>query len=332
KVISLPRGSTPIDFAYAVHSDVGNRCRGAKVDGHIVPLATSLQNGQRVEILTVKEGGPSINWLHDGLVKSSKAISHIRRYIRNQNLEEFLAAGTEIFERELAKFPSSVRPLLSEIVAKLGYDNDKNICIDLGRGDLSPTAVRDAINKLIAKANEPTQTADLTSELASGSLDFVPITTTKYVAKQAVGVLVDGVSGIVTYIAKCCKPLPGDDIIGFISQGHGVAVHRRSCSGIKRQAKLAPNKIVDVEWGSDVKQAFFNADIEVVANDRSGLLRDLTDLFAREKLSIAGLRTVCKHNRAFMVFTLQVSGGEFNFPWLISKLFAVSGVIEVARK
>ena len=328
KVISLPSGSTPIDFAYHVHSDIGHKCRGAKVDGQIVPLSTPLLNGQRVEVLTVKEGGPSINWLHDGLVKSSKAIGHIRRYIRNQNLEEFFAAGSEIFERELSKFPANIRPAMKDIVSKLSYENDKNICVDLGRGNLSPGEVREAIQFLINKATPPTNPD---SKATIGNIEYTAPLRNNSVNKLS-GILVDGISGIVTHIAKCCKPLPGDTIAGFVTQGKGVAIHRSTCSELKRQAKFSPNKVVAVSWGNTAADALFNADIEIIANDRSGLLRDLTDLFAMEKISIAGLRTICKNNRAQMVFTLQINGGEFNFAWLISKIFNINGVMEVVRK
>jgi GTP pyrophosphokinase len=327
RVVSLPRGSTPIDFAYAVHSDVGNKCRGAKVDGSIMPLSTPLQNGQRVEILTVKVGGPSINWLHEGWVKSSKAISHIRRHIRNQNNEEFLESGSEIFDREVSKFPSNIRPTIAGIVSKLGYENEKVLCVDLGRGDLAPQAVRQAINKLMTKVipEKELEVSDLNFSMVN------PLVEVKG-SKQFAGILVDGVSGIVTHIAKCCKPVPGDGIIGFVTQGNGVAIHRSSCKGLKRQAKMVPNKVVNVTWGDSVKTSIFNADVEVIANDRSGLLRDLTDLFSIEKLHIGGLRTVCRNNKAFMVFTLQIKGAEFNFAWLINKIFVVQGVLEVSRK
>lgn len=325
KVISLPKGSTPIDFAFAVHSDVGNKCRGAKIDGHIVPLSTTLKNGQRIEILTVKEGGPSINWLHEGWVKSSKAIGAIRRYIRNLNNEEFLESGQEIFDREVSKIHANIRPTTAEIVSKLNYENEKVLCIDLGKGDLTPQAIRDAITKLMTKVEHE-------KEPEVGDIDFTVKTSMPKNQKQFAGILVDGVSGIVTHIAKCCKPIPGDQIIGFVTQGNGVAIHRRSCNGIKRQAKLMPNKVVNVDWGSDIKTAVFNADIEIIANDRSGLLRDLTDLFAVERLHINGLRTVCRNNRSFMVFTLQVTGSDFNFEWIINKIFRIQGVIEASRK
>ncbi len=326
KVIPLPSASTPIDFAYAIHSDIGHKCRGAKVDGQIVPLATPLKNGQRVEILTVREGGPSINWIHEGMVKSSKAISHIRRYIRNQNNEEFLNVGAEILQREMFKFTPSVRPNIESIVADLGYSSEKNLCVDLGRGDILPVTLRETISKLISEASgvkeKPLEEANFADK----------IITNQNSKGLSSGILVDGVSGIVTYIAKCCKPIPGDPIIGFITQGNGVAIHRSTCPEVKRQVKRYPQKIVNVNWGNDINRVVFNADIEVVANDRSGLLRDLTDLFAIEKINISGLRTVCKANRAYMIFTMQITGADFNFSWIIGKLSAIQGVVEVSRK
>lgn len=328
KVISLPSGSTPVDFAYAVHSAIGHKCRGARIDGQIVPLSTTLKNGQRVEILTVKTGGPSINWIHDGLVKSPKAISHIRRYIREQNYEEFHATGSEMFERELSKFPSNIRPPLQAIISAVGYTDEKNICVDLGRGDLSPVTIREAINKLIKKEQKSKQN-DI--ELSKAAGEFKPHQTANR-SKNLSGIMVDGVSGIVTHVARCCKPLPGDTIIGFITQGNGVAIHRNNCIGLKRQAKIFPQKVVPVSWGDDIEKAVFNVDIEIIANDRSGLLRDLTELFAREKLNIDSLRTSSKNNRAIMIFTIQINGGNFDFTPLINRIFAVKGVLEVTRK
>jgi GTP pyrophosphokinase len=329
KVITLPNGGTPIDFAYGVHSAIGHRCRGAKVDGQIVPLSTPLKNGQRVEILTIKNGGPSINWLHEGWVKSSKAIGHIRRYIRDLNNEDFLETGKEVYERELAKFPSLIRPKVDDIVSKMNHTNEKELQISIGKGDVMPATLRDVIEKLIHAAT-PQPKEDLTaSELEKRLQERKD--KPKSQAKSG-SVLVDGVSGIVSNFAKCCKPIPGDQVVGFITQGNGIAVHRVGCQDFNRQAKLHPHKVVSVEWASVAKNSTFSADLEIIANDRHGLLRDLTDLFASEKLHIVGLRTVCRNNKAIMTFTIQVGGNEFNFTWLIAKTFNVNGVIEVLRK
>lgn len=329
KVITLPTGSTPIDFAYAVHSAIGHRCRGAKVDGQIVPLSTALQNGQRVEVLTVKEGGPSINWLHEGWAKSSKAISHIRRYIRDLNNEDFHDSGKEIYERELAKFPAAIRPRAEEIVSKLSHTNEKDLQISIGKGEVSPLALKEAIEKLIA-AVAPQQKEELTSAELEKRLAEKRDKIVKPHAKGTI--LVDGVSGIVTHFAQCCKPIPGDQIVGFITQGKGVAIHRLGCHDFNRQANLYPQKVVHVSWADNARNSTFSADLEIIANDRHGLLRDLTDLFAIEKLHIIGLRTVCRNNKAIMTFTIQVSGQEFNFTSLIGKVFNINGVQEVTRK
>ncbi|MDD3267490.1 MAG: bifunctional (p)ppGpp synthetase/guanosine-3',5'-bis(diphosphate) 3'-pyrophosphohydrolase [Burkholderiales bacterium] len=332
KVITLPSGATPIDFAYAVHSSVGDRCRGAKVDGHIVPLSTALQNGQRIEVITIKEGGPSINWLHEGWVKSSKAIGHIRRYIRNQHNEDFFESGREVFERELSKVPASIRPKPEDIVQKLNHTNERDLQISIGKGDLLPIDLRAAMDALIQEAT-PQPREELTAAEFEKKLQEKQEKAQNNKNKvKPDSILVDGVSGIVTHMAKCCKPIPGDNIVGFITQGNGVAVHRIGCNEFNNQAKNHPHKMVKVEWGAAAKTSTFNADVEIVANDRHGLLRDLTDLFAMEKLNIFGLRTVCRNNKAIMTFTVNVSGNEFNFNNLFSKLFNIEGVTDVDRK
>lgn len=329
RIVTLPTGSTPIDFAYAVHSAIGHRCRGAKVDGQIVPLSTPLKNGQRVEILTIKSGKPIINWLYEGWVKSSKAIGHIRRYIRDLNNEDFYEAGKEIFERELSKFPPSLRPRQDDVITQLNFTNEKELYIALGKGDMLPSILREAIEKLNApvySVRAELTSLDLEKRLQERK-ERIPKPSTK-----TNSVLVDGVSGIVTNFAKCCKAIPGDDIMGFITKGNGVAVHRINCPDFKRQSKLHPHKIIPVEWAGAAKSGLYNTDVEVVANDRHGLLRDLTDLFAMEKIYIVGLRTVCRNNKAILTFTIQVSGSDFNFTWLISKLFNVNGVTAVVRR
>lgn len=323
KVVSLPQGATPIDFAYAVHSSIGNACRGAKIDGQIVPLATSLKNGQRVEILTVKDGAPSINWLHDGWVKSTKAISCIRRFIRNQNNEEFYNIGHEVFERELSKFVTSIRPPVNLIVSKLNYENERSLCIDLGKGDLSNNELRLVIQKLIdnIQVTEKPQVKDTKQTI-------IPTKETK----KLKGVLVEGVAGLVTNIANCCKPLPNDQVIGFVTQGKGVAIHRNNCLELKRRAKKSPNKVVTVSWGANELKGEFYADVEIIAQDKPHLLKDLTELFANEKIGIAGIHSINKHNRVNILFTLKISNYSFNFDTILNKIGHIDGVVEVYRK
>lgn len=329
KVISLPNGSTPLDFAYAIHSDIGHRCRGAKIDGQIIPLATALKNGQRVEILTLKDGAPSLNWIHDGLVKSSKAINHIRRYFRNLNNEAFINVGKEVFDRELNKFASQIRPSIQEVLAKLGYENEKALHIDLGKGDLLPQELREAINNIISKKQVVTPPGSLT---LAPTLFNTPSFNRETKGSRQHGIIVEGVSGIDTNLARCCKPIPGDEVVGFITQNNGIAIHRNNCFSIKRQAKKSPEKIINASWGNASQNSKFSFDLEVIAYDHSSLLRDLTDLFTLIKLKILGLRTVCKSNKTFMLFTISISGVDFNYTNLFNQVRAINGVIEVSRK
>ncbi len=330
KVISLPFGSTAIDFAYALHTDLGHRCRGAKINGHIIQLSTPLQNGWRIEILTVKDGWPSINWVHDGWVKSTKAIAHIRRYIRNQNFEEFYDAGHEIFTRELAKVHNRIRPKTEELIQKLNYENEKSLCIAIGRGDLAPQTIAQAIEKLINKTDKFDEL--MTIEQLDNKIINNINKSNAGARKNVNGILVDGVSGIVTHIAKCCKPIPSDEVIGFITHGNGIAIHRTNCKCLKRQVKLFANKIIPIAWGNDINSIIFNADIQVIANDRSTLLRDITNLFAIEKLHINGFKTACKNNKSLMTFSLQIKTKDFNFNYLINKIMMVKGIISAMRK
>jgi GTP pyrophosphokinase len=327
KIIALPKGSTPIDFAYHIHSNIGNRCRGAKVDGQIVPLSTPLQNGQHVEILTVKEGSPSVNWLYDGFVKSSKAIAHIRRYIRDQNNEEFFTTGIEIFQRELHKFTANSRPNNDEIIAKLGYANEKDLCIDLGNGELNPQKIRDTISEMIAR-----DSASYEDNSSDKNIEIPLQNNLHHAHKPERGILVNGISGIATQIAKCCKPIPGDNIMGFISSGKGVVVHRSNCTELKRLAKLYPDKVMEVSFGNEADNIMFHADIEIAANDRDNLLSDLITLFATERISIAGLKSHTKNNKVFMIITLSIPGRNFDFSTLASKILAIHGINDVIRK
>ena len=325
RVVALPKNSTPIDFAYYLHSNLGHRCRGARIDGHIAPLSTILKNGQKVEILTVKEGGPSINWIHEDMVHSAKAIGHIRRYIRTQNNEEFYLNGMQILDREISKIHSNVRPNVLNLISKLGYENEKSLTVDLGKGELSVLKLKSTIKELVEDGNEKIK-----------HIEKIDIEEEKpkliKVGKKLSGILVDGVTGILTHLGKCCKPIPQDNIIGFISHGNGVAIHRANCIELNKLAKLYPGKIVSLEWSKNIDNSLFNCEIQILAIDRSGLLRDLTALFTSERLSIGGLKTICKNDRAKVTVTLKIPSNKFNYNLLVHKIQMVTGIIEVIRK
>ena len=315
KVLSLPTGATPIDFAYALHSSIGDRCRGAKVEGQIVPLSTSLENGQRVEIITAKEGHPSVNWLYEGWVKSSKAISKIRAYIRQQNADTVREEGRVQLDKQLAKL--TPKPNLQELAENLGYKKLDDLYTAVGQGEISNRAIQKACGTL----NEPPP---------------VPVSETTIVKQSKIkkggknGVLIDGEDGLMTTLAKCCKPAPPDDIVGFVTRERGISIHRKTCPSFQHLAEQAPEKVLDASWAALQEGQVFAVDVEIRAQDRSGLLRDVSDALARHKLNVTAVQTQSRDLEASMRFTLEVKQVN-DLPRVLASLGDVKGVLSVTR-
>ena len=315
KVFSLPSGSTPIDFAYALHSDLGNRCRGAKVDGQIVPLSTPLENGQRVEIIAAKEGEPSVNWLHEGWVKSSKAISKIRAYIRAQNAEAVREEGKHQFDKVIAKI--NPKPNQQQVCEKLGFKQLEELYAAIGQGEVSLRAVQKAAGTLIEPQAVPVSENTIVkkSKIASGSKN---------------GVLVDGEGGLLTVLARCCKPAPPDLIAGFVTREKGVSIHRECCPDFQHLARKSPEKVVPASWAELDSGQIFAIDIEVRAQDRNGLLRDVSDCLARHKVNVTAVHTQTRGLEASRRFTLEVRQVN-ELPRVLANLAEVKGVSGVSR-
>ena len=315
KVLSLPTGATPIDFAYALHSSIGDRCRGAKVEGQIVPLSTPLENGQRVEIITAKEGHPSVNWLYEGWVKSSKAIGKIRAYIRQQNADTVREEGRVQLDKQLAKL--TPKPNLQELAENLGYKKLDDLYTAVGQGEISNRAIQKACGTL----NEPPP---------------VPVSETTIVKQSKIkkggktGVLIDGEDGLMTTLAKCCKPAPPDDIVGFVTRERGISVHRKTCPSFQHLAEQAPEKVLDASWAALQEGQVFAVDVEIRAQDRSGLLRDVSDALARHKLNVTAVQTQSRDLEASMRFTLEVKQVN-DLPRVLASLGDVKGVLSVTR-
>ena len=315
KVLSLPTGATPIDFAYALHSSIGDRCRGAKVEGQIVPLSTQLENGQRVEIITAKEGHPSVNWLYEGWVKSSKAIGKIRAYIRQQNADTVREEGRVQLDKQLAKL--TPKPNLQELAENLGYKKLDDLYTAVGQGEISNRAIQKACGKL----NEPPP---------------VPVSETTIVKQSKIkkggktGVLIDGENGLMTTLAKCCKPAPPDDIVGFVTRERGISVHRKTCPSFQHLAEQTPEKVLDASWAALQEGQVFAVDVEIRAQDRSGLLRDVSDALARHKLNVTAVQTQSRDLEASMRFTLEVKQVN-DLPRVLTSLGDVKGVLSVTR-
>ena len=315
KVLSLPSGATPIDFAYALHSNLGDRCRGAKVNGQIVPLSTPLENGQRVEIIAAKEGVPSVNWLHEGWVKSNKAISKIRAYIRQQNAEAIREDGKNQFDKAIAKI--NPKPNHQQLCEKLGFKHLDDLFTAVGQGEVSPHAIQKAAGVLNAPPPAPINETSIVkkSKIQSGGKN---------------GVLVDGEGGLLTNLAKCCKPAPPDLIVGFVTRDKGVSIHRQGCADFEHLATQSPEKVMTASWAGIDAGQMFAIDIEVRAQDRNGLLRDVSDALARHKVNVTAVHTQTRDLEASMRFTLEVKKVD-ELPRVLASLAEVKGVSGVMR-
>jgi GTP pyrophosphokinase len=314
RVIDLPKGSTPIDFAYHVHTELGHRCRGAKVDGQMVPLNTPLGNGQQVEILAAKQGGPSRDWLNLqlGYLKSQGSRGKVRQWFNRQNYETDVTHGRATLDKELQRH-GMTRLNLDKLATDLGFAKLNDFLAELGRGDIGPKQLADAMR------GESAPQAELTpAEI---------LVTRKPSAPSKGSVLVVGVDKLLTVPAKCCKPAPPEPIIGFVTRGRGVTVHRANCASVKR---LDPERMVTAEWGG-AKGATFPVEIEVEAVDRTGLLRDISEVLSRERINVTATKTASRDLSARMRFTLEVADLD-RLKQVLTLIREVRGVVSAVRR
>lgn len=317
KVIDLPKGSTPIDFAYTLHTDLGHRTRGAKINGNIVPLNTKLQNGQRVEILTAKHGSPSRDWLNPalGYLQSPSARAKVRQWFKYQHFDENVAQGRAKLDRELHR--AGVSAVNQEKIAqKLHFQKLEDFLAAIGRGDVSEHQVTLAIQETVTpKAEDVVRPAAPRRNAA---------------AQNESGVVIEGIGNLQTTIAKCCKPMPPDVIVGYLTRDHGVTIHRSSCGFISRLPEIRQARVLGAHWGS--QQHFItHVDIEIEAHDRQGLLRDISDLFVREKINATKANTISRSNLALMQFTIEVSNLQ-QLSRLLHLIQQVPSVMHVRRR
>lgn len=317
KVIDLPKGATPVDFAYILHTDLGHRTRGAKVDGKMVPLNYKLQNGQRVEILAAKQGNPSRDWLNPslGYLQSSRARAKVKHWFKHQNLEENIAQGRSQLERELHRLGvTSVNQ--EKIAQRLHFNKLEDLLAALGRGDATTHQIAGAIQEMMPAKVEPVIKAAV-SKSADRKV-------------SASGITVEGVGNLLTKMAKCCKPAPPDAIVGYVTRDRGVTIHRKDCSAMLRTPESRRDRVLTAQWGGN-KGEHFSVDIEVVAYDRQGLLRDISELFSREKINVTKVNTLSKHNHANMQFSIEIADLE-QLSRLLAMLHQVPNVVSARRQ
>ena len=328
KVVDLPAGSTPVDFAYHVHTDLGHRCRGAKLDGQIVPLITKLQNAQRVEILAAKQGGPSRDWINPqlGYLASHRALAKVRAWFRQEYFEVDVANGRQILERELAR-NSATAIALEKVAGALNHRDLEECLAEIGRGEITPHQIELALRVLTTTKPEA---APVLGFGASPSAEMIKGLSAVKSDKISGGVLVLGVNNIATLVAKCCKPLPNDPIIGFVTKTRGVMVHRLDCINITSLTSEQRERLMPAQWGN-VDQQPFAADIEVTAMDRQGLLRDVSEALSHERINVTAVNTITRGSLASMRFTVEIKRGE-ELVRLLRTVAEVPGVETVRRR
>ncbi|MCM2309126.1 MAG: bifunctional (p)ppGpp synthetase/guanosine-3',5'-bis(diphosphate) 3'-pyrophosphohydrolase [Sulfuritalea sp.] len=313
KVIDLPRGATALDFAYRLHTDLGHRCRGAKIDGHMVPLNTALANGQRVEIVTVKSGGPSRDWLNpaQAYLATPRARSKVKQWFAAQDEAELLAQGRSLVMRELQR-EGQTQSNLDELAVKLGLKSAEALFLAAARGEVGLRAIDTALR---------------------GGAEPLPPEPEIQTKKSRAGdsrILVVGVDKLLTQVGTCCKPMPPDAIVGFVTRGKGISIHRVECINFRNMAARNPERVIGAEWGEQ-SGAVYPVDLVVDAGDRQGLLRDISDVLSREKINVTAVRTQSRGGIAHMSFVVELSEKGI-LQRVLSLLREVPGVIRAERR
>jgi len=308
-IIDLPGGSTPIDFAYHIHTDIGHRCRGARVNGKLVPLEYELKTGDQVEILTAKRGGPSRDWLNAnlGLVKTQRARSKIKVWFKKQDYEQNLSSGRTILERELGRLGMGSTNF-EKLARELEYRAPEDLYVALGTGDLSAS-------KIVKKLSEDEENVDILT---------VGTPTSETSSADAVDVV--GLKGLLTNVAKCCNPTSGDEIVGYITRGRGATVHRQDCPNILRMRER--ERLVAVSWGSRVRT--YSVPVRIHAYDRQGLMGDISNLLNNESINIADVNVKTSQNLADIRLVIEVRDIE-QLSRILTRIENLPNVMEAQR-
>ncbi len=319
-VVELPQGGTPIDFAYTLHTNLGHRCRGARVDGAMVPLNTQLKNGQTVEVTAIKEGGPSRDWLNPelGFLASSRARSKVRAWFNAQALQETAAKGREAVEKLLQREGKTAMKL-DDLASQLGFKSAEALFEVVGKDEFSLRNI-----ETLLKPPATVMDAD----------DYVRLKKSRISDKTSKsGVLVVGIDSLLTQLSKCCKPAPPDEIRGFVTRGKGVSIHRADCGNFRQMALRSADRVIDVDWGqsASAQALVYPVDVNIEAFDRQGLLRDISEVFAKEKMNVIGVQTQSVKDLAWMTFTVEV-GDSRRLQKVLGLVKEVRGVRAAKRR
>ncbi|QIT54554.1 GTP diphosphokinase [Aquisalimonas sp. 2447] len=318
-VLDLPRGATPLDFAYYIHSDVGHRCRGAKVNGRMVPLTYELRNGDQVEVLTTRSGTPSRDWLNSarGYLRTSRARSRVRAWFRQQDHDKNAAAGRQMLDRELHRL--GVQDVnLERLAEKSRYSDLDSFYAAIGRGDVSSGYIAGLVGEHVLPRHD-SETVLPQGPAPSGG-------------EHTDEVSIYGVGNLLTRQAGCCKPAPGDPVVGFITRGQGVTIHRQDCNNVRRLQETTPERLIDVSWSRHAEKKY-PVDIQVDAYDRQGLLRDITAILTNEKVNVTGVNTSTgsQDHQARMTLTVEIDDVT-QMSRLLDRIASLRNVRDARRK
>ncbi len=329
RVIDLPEDATPLDFAYAVHTEIGHRCRGAKVNGRIVQLTYQLKNGERVEILTTKEAAPRRDWMisHLGFIKTSRARNRIRGWFRRQDKDKNLADGKTLCDREFKRH--GIKLDMARVVKHFKQDSLEKFYVNLGRGDISIAQMASLLDELVTDEMKQQSDGDAVKVTSRSKGLKLSDKLSGKLSDSIVNVL--GVGNLLTTIANCCMPIPNDDITGFITKDRGVSVHKADCKNILHLKEKDQARLIEVEWGeADVQN--YPVNMLIHANDRHGLLSDITKTLSDDKLNLIKVNTVSnkKDQTARMAVTIEIRDSQ-QLTRIMDRIGQLRNVIDVSR-
>ncbi|WP_238626271.1 RelA/SpoT family protein [Aggregatilinea lenta] len=317
-IIDLPEGATPIDFAYHIHTEVGHRCRGAKVNGRLVGLDYQLKNGERVEIITANRGGPSLDWLNPdlGFTKTQRARAKVRQWFKRRDRDKSIADGKEVLDRELRKLGMAQmsRP---DIASQLGYATAEDLMAAIGFGDVTGAQIAFRLLEAERRATEAAAEERLEATVARPQ---EPV--------KADGMRIDETSGLLVTLARCCNPTYGDDIAGFITRGKGITVHRADCKNVLNTNE--PERIINVTWPPASEQVY-PVPVLIVAYDREGLMRDIGAVIADENINMSNVNISTRHNIATFEVTMEIHDLK-QLARILSKIEHLPNVVEAVRR
>jgi GTP pyrophosphokinase len=321
RVLDMVRGATPVDVAYRLHTELGHRCRGARVDGAMVPLNTALRNGQQVEVITAKTGGPSRDWLSadQGYLASPRARQKVRQWFAAADSAEQLIQGRAMVMREVQRESQGHLPVsLDELATRVGAKTPEAMFLSVARGEIGPRALQLALRGSVEEHTDDAQILTRKSRAREGDI------------------LIVGVDKLLTQMSRCCKPMPPDPIAGFVTRGRGISIHRLGCRDFSIIAQRHPERVIEAGWGgssnreTESESGIYPVDITISANDRPGLLRDMSEVLTRERINVTATRTQVKGGVARLHLTIELSGNAA-LQRALKLLSSVAGVINVRR-